>query len=138
MAKIVILFKDKNTGRWEKVIAKDQEEKEVIIALHVEETPFVKRYCIIGRGTKTPFDSEEEAMAAKQEGDVVQVMAPPSNFSEKSQDVEFYYHDENSGDEASIDPQDYEDLPIAEEDMMTDLVEGDETPIKDDEKSSKK
>ncbi|MBN1325792.1 hypothetical protein JW977_02320 [Candidatus Falkowbacteria bacterium] len=138
MAKIVILFKDKNTGKWEKVIAKDGEEKEIIMALHVEESAFVKRYCLIGRGGKTPFDSEEEAIAAKkEEGDIIQAMAPPSNFSHKSEDVEFYYQFAGEEDRVLVDQQgiskeEYDKLPIAEEDMMTDITEEDATPLKED------
>ncbi len=94
----VIMFKDK--GRWEKAIAHGQEEKEIIFCVHADDNPFIKRFCLIGRGVKTPFDSEQEANASKQEGDMVQVMAPPINFSEKSEDVEFYYQDEIPEEEA--------------------------------------
>jgi hypothetical protein len=129
MAKIVVLFKDKNTGKWEKAIAKDKDEKEIIMALHVDESAFVKRYCLIGRGVKTPFDTEEEASASKEEGDVVQVMAPPNYFSEQSEDVEFFYSD--NGEEQ--DNEDIDKLPIAEEDMLTDITEQDATPLGDGE-----
>lgn len=125
MLKIVILFKDKNTGKWEKVIADGKDEKEIIMALHTDESAFVKRYCVIGRGVKSPFDSEVEALAAKKEEDLVQVMAPPNYFSEQSGDVEFYYSD--NGEEQ--DDGDTDKLPIAEEDMMTDITEGDEMPL---------
>lgn len=125
MLKIVILFKDKNTGKWEKVIADGKDEKEIIMALHADESAFVKRYCVIGRGVKSPFDSEVEALAAKKEEDLVQVMAPPNYFSEQSGDVEFYYSD--NGEEQ--DDGDTDKLPIAEEDMMTDITEGDEMPL---------
>jgi hypothetical protein len=40
------------------------------------------------------FASEEEAKVALRAGDMVQAITPPPNFSDKSEDVEFYYQEE--------------------------------------------
>jgi hypothetical protein len=138
----VIMFKDK--GKWEKAIAHGAEEKEILMCLHTEDSAFVKRYCIVRTGGKLFFDSLAEAEEKSQAGDGIQVAAPPSNFSDKSEDVEFYYRCEDEEDPDAFsgpqgsDEDEYDKLPIAEEDMMTDITEEEAMPLGDGEDKPEK
>jgi hypothetical protein len=135
---------------WKKGFPRNEEEKEALLQL---KSAFLKRWYIDQRSGNAIYESLEEAKKNKQPGEEVRVMAPPENIRKlmNHEDTVFYnadelpprYPDGIPDDEIFIGPQGIDDeeidkLPIAEEDMMTDLTEEDAMPLGDGEDAPEK